>query len=154
MFDMLYQPYDVLNTYAMVNKVVYTKRIGNFVFSPGLKFRLYKKARSESLQPLRHYVMRIPLIMFQYIISPSTQVLLGMQGFPGFEFKYTDFIMDMNNYTKKNYLLQLQNRTDYFGYQIFVTMGLRLNQLTYDRPYRKIEEYKETSSFVTVHCGY
>ena len=72
MYDNVFQPNDEIRTLAMVNKIVYTKQWGNFIFSPGVNFRLYKKARSESIQPLDHYLMRIPFIMFKYIISNDT----------------------------------------------------------------------------------
>ena len=154
MFDSTYQPYDELNTYAVVNKIVYSKVIGNFEFSPGIKLRLYKKARSESLQPLRHYTMRIPLVMFKYHLSPRSQILLGFQGIPGLEFRYVDYINDQNDYSKVNYLFQVQNSTDYFGYQIWAGAGIGIDKFTYDKPYRKLENYKSTRTFVTIHCGF
>ena len=43
MYDNIFQPKDILTTFAMVNKIAYTKQRGNWAFSPGLKFRLDKK---------------------------------------------------------------------------------------------------------------
>jgi len=154
MYDGTYQPHDVLNVLAMVNKIVYTKRWGNFVFSPGVKFRLYKKVRSESLQPLDHYLMRIPLFMFKYIISDRTDISLGMQGFKGFEMDYTDFVQSQNDYRRKTITLQLQNRTDYFGYQIWGAVGATLDQMDYKERFRAFEEYKSTTTFVKIMLGW
>ena len=154
MYDNTYQPYDELNSIALVNKYMYTKQWGNFIFSPGLKYRMYKKARSESVQPLKHYLMRIPLVMFNYILSPNTKVMFGLQGLPGYDLKYTDYIMNQNNYRKNIYMLQLQNRSDYLGYLVFATAGVSLEKFKYDIPYRKMENYKSSMLHVNVHIGW
>ena len=154
MYDKTYQPHDVLSTLAMVNKIVYTKRFGNFVFSPGVKFRLYKKVRSESLQPLDHYLMRIPLVMFKYIISPRTDISLGFQGIPGMALDYSDFVQTQNDFEQVSYKIQLQNRTSYFGYNIWAAAGFTFDQINYDEAYRQFEEYKSTTTYLTVYLGW
>ena len=154
MYDKTYQPHDVLNTLAMVNKIVYTKRWGSFVFSPGVKFRLYKKVRSESLQPLDHYMMRIPIVMLKYIISPQTDISLGMQGIPGLMLDYNDYVQTQNDYRQKTYTLQLQNKSGYFGYNIWAAVGFTLDLIYYDEAYRQYEEYKSSSTFVNVYLGW
>ena len=154
MYDQTYQPHDILNTLAMVNKIAYTKRWGNWIFSPGVKYRFYKKVRSESLQPLDHYMMRIPLVMFKYIISPDTDISLGMQGIPYFQLQYKDNVQSHNDYRKKTYTLQIQNKTTYFGYQIWAAAGVTLDQLSYDEAYRQYEEYKFSTTFVKIFLGW
>jgi len=154
MYDMTYQPNDILNTLAMINKIVYTKQWGNFVFSPGVKFRLYKKVRSESLQPLDHFMMRIPMVIFKYIISQNTDVTLGLQGFPGFPLDFNDYVQTQNDYRQKTYTLQLQNRTNYFGYDVWAAVGGSIDQLSYDEDYRAYEEYKSSALFVKVSLGW
>ena len=154
MYDGTYQPHDVLNTFAMINKIMYMKSFGNFQFSPGVKFRFYKKARSESLQPLDHTLMRIPLFTVKYIFSNTTDVTFGMQGIPGFELSVTDYVQSQNDYSEKNYILQVQNRTTYFGYDIWTAMGFKYDNLTFKEPYRKFEEYKTTSTFINMYLGW
>ncbi len=154
MYDGTYQPHDVLNTLGMVNKLVYTKRMGNFVFSPGIKFRLYKKSRSESLQPLSHYLMRIPLVTLKYLVSDDTNITLGMQGIPGYEFKLTDYVQPVNNYRQKTYVFQIENRSPYFGYNVWASVGMSLDKLSFDEDYRKFEEYKSSTTFVKVYFGW
>lgn len=154
MYDKTYQPHDVLSTMAMVNKIVYTKRFGKWSVSPGVKFRLYKKVRSESLQPLDHYLMRIPMVMVKYIISANTDLSVGLQGFPGFELQHTDYVQSQNDYTQRTYMLQLQNRTSYFGYNVWGSVGASYDQLSYDDVYRGFEQYKSTTTFVKVYLGW
>ncbi len=154
MYDMTYQPHDVLNTMGLINKIVYTKQFGNWVFSPGVKYRMYKKARSESVQPLEHYMMRIPLVMFKYMLSQRTDISLGMQGIPGFDLKYNDYIQEHNDYSQRTYTIQLQNRTGYFGYNIWGSLGFSYEHVRYDEPYRQFEEYKTTTTFLKIFLGW
>lgn len=154
MYDSTYQPNDILNTMAMVNKVVYTKRYGNFVFSPAMKYRFYKKNRSESLQPLSHYLMRIPMVTLKYLVSDNTTITLGMQGIPKMEFSYTDYVQPVNNRKQKTFLFQIENKTQYMGYNIWGAVGIMYDHLIFDESYRKFEEYKSSSTFVKVFLGW
>ena len=154
MYDTVFQPEDKIQTIAMINKLVYTKQWGNFVFSPGVNYRLYKKARSESLQPLDHYLIHIPLIMFKYIISPDTDIMFGLQGIPGYEFQYKDYVQSSNDYTRKTYTLQLQNKSTYFGYNIWAAIGIQYDQIDYKEIYRAFEEYKSYATFIRLFLGW
>ena len=154
MYDKVFQPKDEIRNLAMVNKIVYTKQWGNFIFSPGINLRFYKKVRSESIQPLDHYLMRIPLIMFKYIISTDTNVALGLQGIPGLEFQYKDYVQTVNDLKRKTYTLQLENKSTYFGYNIWAAVGILYDQLDYDEEYRAFEEYKSTSTFIRIFLGW
>ena len=154
MYDNTFQPKDIVSTLAMVNKFAYTKQLGNWTISPGVKFRLYKKGRLESLNPLDHYMMRIPLVYVRYTISPLTNVTLGMQGFKGFELLYRDYIQSHNDYKQINYILQIENRTNYFGFDVWGGFGFKLEQINFDEKYRKFEEYKSSSFFVRMWMGY
>ncbi|MBT4484210.1 MAG: hypothetical protein HOC71_11110 [Candidatus Latescibacteria bacterium] len=154
MYDRSFQPHDVLATLALMNKLVYTKRWGNWIFSPGIKLRIYKRARSESLQPLDHYLERIPIVMLKYVVSPLTDIALGMQGIPGCEYYYNDHIMSRNSFKRRTYTLQLQNRSEYFGYDIWASVGATLDTIDFQKPYRKVENYKTTGTFVRVYCGW
>ena len=154
MYDNMFQPKDTVSILALVNKLIYTKQLGNWTFSPGVKFRLYKKDRSESLNPLDHYMMRIPLIYLRYRISPQTNITLGMQGFKGFELLYRDYIQSHNDYKQINTILQIENRTNYFGFDVWGGFGFRLEEVKYDEDYRKFEEFKSSSFFVQFWVGY
>ena len=154
MYDRTYQQDDKLRILAMVNKAAYTKSFGNMLFSSGVKFRYYKKARSSSIRPRDHYSMRVPLFMFKYIISPRTDVTLGLQGIPGFVLRYKDYVQNENNFKQTTYLLQLQNSTNYFGYQIWTSVGFMIDQLDYEFIFRKFENYKSSSTFVKVYLGW
>jgi len=154
MYNNVYQPDQDINSIAMVNKVVWTKSWGNWEFSPGVKFRFYKKDRSEAVRANEFYMYRIPMVMLKYIITPRTDVMLGLQGLPGLEFTYKDYIRNMNDYSQKTYTLQLQNRTTYFGYQIWAATGIRFDQMEYEQDLRSFEDYKSSTTFVKIFLGY
>ncbi|MHB9027777.1 MAG: hypothetical protein ACYC9O_03300 [Candidatus Latescibacterota bacterium] len=154
MYNNVYQPSQDINTMAMVNKIVYTKSWGNWQFSPGIKFRFYKKDRSEAVRANEFYMYRIPMLMLKYIISPRTDIMFGMQGLPGMEFRYKDYVMDMNDFNQKTYTLQLQNRTTYFGYQIWAATGIRVDEKKFDQDLRSFEDFKSSTTFVKVFLGY
>ncbi len=154
MYDKTFQPEDIVTTFAMVNKFIYTKQLGNWTFSPGIKFRLFKKHRSESFNPLDHFMLRIPLVYLKYRISPKTNITLGFQGFKGFELLYKDYIQDHNNYRKVDQMLQIENKTEYFGFDTFGAFGFKIEQMIFEEEYRKFEEYKSSSFFVKIWVGY
>ena len=154
MYDGTYQPGDTIGLIAMTNKIIYTKRWGNFFFMPGVKFRFYKKNRAESINPLDHYMERIPIITFKYVFSLKTDVTFGMQGIPRFEYRFKDYIQSRNNFKAKTYLLQLQNKSIYFGYTVWGAMGLTYDQFSYDKIYRQIEETKSSSIFTKIYLGW
>jgi len=154
MYDNTFQPKDILSTFAMVNKFIYTRQLGNFIFSPGVKFRFYKKERSESLNPLDHYLMRIPVIYLKYRISDNTNITYGMQGFKGFEMIFKDYIQSHNDYHQINNTIQIENRTDYFGFDVWAGFGFQLEQVSFDEAYRKFEEFKRSSFFLKMYIGY
>jgi len=154
MYDSTFQREDTISTFAMVNKLAYTKQWGNLIFSPGVKFRLYKKEYSESIYPRDHYLMRIPIVYFKYRISPETSINLGLQGFKGFEFLYRDYIQGHNDYRKINYTIEVANNTSYFGFNIWGGFGFKLEQIKFEEEYRNFEEFKSSMFFVQVWLGY
>ncbi|MBN1291429.1 MAG: hypothetical protein JXB48_06275 [Candidatus Latescibacteria bacterium] len=157
MYDTTYQPGETLTTIAMVNKIFYTKKIGNWTLMPGVKYRFYKKDRdgvSRPGDPSDYYTTQIPLIMLKYFISPRTDLMLGLQGIPGLEFYHDDFVQDENDLKQKTYLLQLQNRTNYFGYQIWASTGIKFDQVDYQDPTRNFENYKSSTTYVQILLGW
>jgi hypothetical protein len=98
--------------------------------------------------------MRIPLVMMKYTISPRTDFMLGLQGVPGFEFTFKDHVQSANDYEQKTYTLQLENRSTYFGYQIWAATGLKYDEKWYVESYRGFENYKSSTIFVKIFLGY
>jgi hypothetical protein len=92
--------------------------------------------------------------MFRYEISPRTEVQLGLQGIPYLEFDQKDYVQKENNFKQKTYMLQLQNRTTYFGYDIWASTGVQFDQLDFTATTRQFENYKSTTMYVKVFLGW
>ena len=154
LYDNTYQPGELLSTLAMVNKIVYTRKFGNWTFSPGVKLRFYKKDLSDAARPGDYYTTRIPLIMFTYKVSDRTDIMLGLQGIPGFDLDFKDYVQSENDFNQKTYMLQLQNQSGYFGYKIWASTGIKYDERKYSEKYREFENYKSSSTFVKVYLGW
>ncbi|MDP2982262.1 MAG: hypothetical protein Q8O92_02895, partial [Candidatus Latescibacter sp.] len=63
-------------------------------------------------------------------------------------------IQSENNYKQKTYTLQLQNRTVYFGYNIWASAGIRFDEKQFDESLRAFENYKTSTTFVKFLLGY
>jgi len=153
MYDNTYQTKLGIHTIAMVNKLFYTKSFGNWVFSPGVKLRFYKKDRDQAVRFGEYYLTRIPIMMVKYTISPRTDLTLGMQGLPGLEYSVKDYMQSENNFKEKIYSLQLQNRTVYYGYDIWSAVGIRYSQLKFDEDLRAFENYDSSTYFMEINLG-
>jgi hypothetical protein len=92
--------------------------------------------------------------MFKYDVSDRTDIMFGLQGIPGFEFSFKDYVQGENDYKQKTYLMQIQNRTNYFGYDIWASTGIKIDDLKYSDPSRAFESYKYSTFFVQVYLGY
>jgi len=94
------------------------------------------------------------MIYFKYQISPKTNITLGLQGFKGFELLHRDYIQNRNDYRQVNYILEVANRTSYFGFDVWGGFGVKLKKLMFEEEYRDFEEYKSSLFFVQMWLGY
>ncbi len=154
MYDNTFQLGDIITTYAIANKLSYTKQLGNWTFSSGIKFRLYKKDFSRFLYPRDHEYWRIPLIYLKYSVSPDTNITFGTHGFKGMNLSFKDYTKSQNNYNQRNIMLQLTNRSRYYGFDIVGLCGFRLEEKMFIEANRKFENYKTSTLFVQIWLGY
>jgi len=94
------------------------------------------------------------LVYLKYRLSPSTNITYGMQGFKGLELLYKDYIQEHNDYRQVNYTLQIENRTTYFGFEVWGGFGYKLEELKFEKDYRKFEDHKSSTFFVQLWLGY
>ena len=99
-------------------------------------------------------MVRVPIVMLKYSFTLKTNITFGMQGIKGMEFYYKDYIQSHNNYKKKNYTLQIENRSDYFGFVVWGGFGFRLEDIKFDKVYREFENFKTSSFFMQIYIGY
>ena len=92
--------------------------------------------------------------MFTYSVLPKTDIMLGLQGLPGFEFNYKDFVQSDNDFRQKTYMLQIQNRTSYFGYNVWGSTGIRFDEKEFSDPIREFENVKTSVIYIKVFLGW
>jgi hypothetical protein len=62
--------------------------------------------------------------------------------------------MARNSYKQNNTLLQIENRSNYFGFEVWGSAGFQAEQVRFDELERKFEEYKSSSLFMRIWVGY
>jgi len=98
--------------------------------------------------------MRIPLVYIKYGVSPKTNISIGLQGFKGFELLYRDYIQSHNDSRQVNYIFQVENRSSFFGFDVWCGFGFKLEKIKYEEEYRNFEEYKSSTFFTSLWMGY
>jgi len=154
MYDNTFQLPGILTTVALSQKAAFTKQWGNWTATAGLKIRSYKYDRSYHMNPEDYFTLMIPLTYVKYRFSPATEITFGAQGFKNAELRYLDFLDKRNDFRQTNYVLQVANKSNYFGFDVWGLWGFRLEQIMYDDPGRTWEDYKWSSFFVKVYTGY
>lgn len=76
-------------------------------------------------------------------ISNRTEIIFGLQGLSELEFAYKDMERNDNSFKRKTYVLQIQNRTKYFGYTVWASTGFSVDELRYSDTRRAIENFGE-----------
>ena len=94
------------------------------------------------------------MVFLKYQISPETNINLGLQGFKSFELLYRDYIQSHNDYRQVNYILEISNKTTYFGFEVWGGFGIKLEEVMFEEAYRSFEEYKSSMFFVQMWLGY
>ncbi len=97
-----------------------------------------------------YYTMRIPLVILKYDISARTDFSIGMQGVPGLAFNYKNYVQSENDFDRRTYIIQLQNKTIYFGYNVWANTGIKYDQIQFKESRRAFENYKLSTIFVNI----
>jgi hypothetical protein len=96
----------------------------------------------------------VPIVKTQYRITPRTHLWLGVQGLPGVPFKRKDRTDGFNSREETVRVIQLTNRSPYFGYDISMIMGLKMTSRRFNDPARAAEEVDFTSGYLRVIMGF
>lgn len=153
MYDGTTQNGENITTTAVMGKAAYTENWKSFIFSAGYKSMLYKKDKSNQYLPEDYYSMLIPNIYMKYSISDKSSFVAGFQGFGSAKYLYKDYANHRNNFSRKDIVVEFQNRSDYYGFIINGSWGFKLTDNRYDDKLRAIENYKSSSFFVDIILG-
>jgi hypothetical protein len=95
-----------------------------------------------------------PIVKARYQVTPQTYLWLGMQGLPGVPFKRSDQTDGFNSKEETVRVIQLINRSPYFGYDISISLGLKMTSQSFADPSRATENVDITAAFMRVLLGY
>ncbi len=126
----------------LVLKADYTSYMGNFIFTPMIKYMRQKKTKTGPRVTLLDEYHLIPILRMDYQLTPRTAIRAGIQGFPFFKQRYRNLAVYGEDYDGKNYLLMLENVSDYSGYKF-------RTEIAYKREYREFVNLKDQSRSFT-----
>ena len=116
---------------------------------------LVLQRRRESLPvDLENEWTLMPLMKVQYLLTDRTRVWLGFEGLPGLPLRVKDRAEGRNSLKEESRVLQLTNRSPYFGYDIAMNLGIRSRTRKYSDPSRVAENLEETALFMLVVMGF
>ena len=149
------QDSDKLKLLTMVAKAEY-------VWRPGPQWQVIAQGKGLVLQRSRSSLpvfladqwTLIPIVKLQYKLTPRTQIWVGLQGLPGLPLRVKDQATGRESSKEQVRVVQLTNHSPYFGYEISMNLGLRLNRRRYDDPFRKEDEFDVTTAFFRVFLGW
>ncbi len=152
--DGTYQKRDVIRSLAMVNKLDYTWNIGRFKLTPQMKFLLLRRQRDNMDIPLDYEWSSIPIIRAEYWLTDRTVVRAGVQGFPGFSYRFIDYANFSNSFRMRTAMMLLTNKYSYFGYDANITLGLSYENKRYDDVSRRFDNFNVYRVFVNAFLGF
>ena len=154
LYDGTFQYEDRVDYYTMITRVDGEYNIGNWSILPGIKFLMLKRQRDSIDIPISHQRTIIPRFIVQYNISDRTRFRLGGEVLPWLRFSYRDLAVPNNDRNETNYVFEVSNRSDYFGYIVYAFVGFQISKVDYRSELRKFESRATSTAYLRVILGY
>jgi hypothetical protein len=94
-----------------------------------------------------------PILRVEYPISSRTSIKAGAQGFPFLESTYRNDVSPDVDFDEKVYLVQLNNTSNYVGYEVNVNLGFERRQRRFLDRSRKDQDLDYQRVFLRVIAG-
>ena len=117
----------------------------------GLRLR---RSRESLVVPLVDSWTSIPILKVRYQVTPRTVFQVGFQGLPGLPLREKDRADRRHSEEQEVRVVQLSNRSPYFGYQISMNLGVRVSRRQFDDPTRGVDDVDISAAFMRVFMGY
>lgn len=157
LYDHTYQKGDRITRLAMVHTVDYLWTVArNLSLFAGLKFRYLKEVRRSTGVPEVQRREIIPIVKLTYQLTDRTKFQIGLQGI-GNLVPYTvrDLVHPEQDFRQRDTVLMVTNWSDYRGYVICVTGGIKHKVKTFDHPkVGETENERFTATFIKVILGF
>ena len=133
-----------------------------YVWHPGGSWEVTAQAKGLFLQrrrdslpvDLQNEWTLLPILKARYSLTPRTELHLGTQGLPGLPLRRKDRDDGRDSLEEEVRILEVSNRSSYFGYDISTNLGVRITRREYDDISRTNDEIDVTSVFMRVFLGY
>ena len=146
---------DTITRLTVVARAEYVRELSDrwqvIAQAKGLRLR---RTRQSLIVDLADEWTFIPILKTSYHITPRTHLWLGTQGLPGLPLRKEDLADGRDSYEEGVRVVQLTNRSPYFGYNIATNLGVKWTRREYGDPARQREDLDITSAFLRVILGY
>ena len=152
-----------LDFWTWVSKVRYEWGMDRLRVVPQYKFLLLRlKDQDADRQAdgsykgrlLRNETRSIPILRLEYTLTPRTRLQAGWQGIGPVSYRVRNHIRDSESYKQRTFFLNLINRSQYFGYDLYTIVGARKSSRKYDDPFRRGDGFDQWSFFVRGLIGF
>lgn len=118
------------------------------------KTTVIRRTRDSLPLELINELTTFPILKVQYRLTNRTQIWFGMEGMPGLPVRIEDRADGFNSVEEKSRVLQLTNRSPYFGYEIAMNLGARTRSREFGDALRVSENWEATTIFMNVILGF
>ena len=152
-----------LDFWAVITRGSYTRHWGKLVVRPRLKLMLLRLVDQDADRiPGGGYAARrliseyqvIPILLVSYAILPRTELKLGLQGFGPLPYRVKDQVDEVESFEERLGIITATNRSLYFGYDLYTTIGLQRTARHFDAPRRRSLDIDNYSFFVRALIGF
>ena len=153
--DGTYQRSNEIRSLSSVHRIDYTWRRTRSRLEIIPAFKLLFLKRTQDLQgvPLADETTIIPILKANYYVTPKTTFRFGAQGLPFWKYRLKDNGNDWNSFEERVYVFMLTNRSAYFGYELVANAGVTFDRLTYDNPFRSVDNTDVMTTFIQIVAG-
>ena len=116
-----------VRSWAWVSKIDYTWKWGDLRVMPMFKFMRQKTTSYVSEAPVANDYYVVPILRADYALSPNTTVRGGVQGLSFLKYRYRNLAFRPEDFDSKNWIIVLQNRSNYTGYNMSINFGYKVN---------------------------
>ena len=152
-----------LDYWTIIGRGSYVWHWGRIKMQPKLKLMLLRLVdqdadrvaggRYASRRLLSEYRI-IPILLASYPVLPRTELKLGLQGFGPLPYQVRDQVDESRSFEERVGFLTATNRSLYFGYDLYTTIGFQRNRRHFDDPLRRSSDSDNFSFFVRALIGF
>ncbi len=146
---------DTITRLTMVARAEYVRELSDRwqLIAQG-KGLVLRRTRESLAVDLADEWTLIPILKASCHITPRTYLWLGTQGLPGLPLRKEDLADGRDSYEEVVRVVQLTNRSPYFGYNIATNLGVKWTRRQYGDPARQREDLDIASAFLRVILGF